>query len=176
MSKSLIGMYALRWSTIRTGTEAFVTLDWTLVEDTDEGTLLLDDVLLSWAPLARGSEEDEGYTADTSVASNAFVLSADGTRAYVANYNDNSMWIIALDTGARGTVIEMVQGLDEAPSEIVLSPDGKLAYVANYLGQTRNQVVHSTIQVIDVDEASPTFGDVVTRLSNISERSERGCE
>jgi len=160
----------------RTGTEAFVTLDWTLVEDTDEGTLLLDDVLLSWAPLARGSEEDEGYTADTSVASNAFVLSADGTRAYVANYNDNSMWIIALDTGARGTVIEMVQGLDEAPSEIVLSPDGKLAYVANYLGQTRNQVVHSTIQVIDVDEASPTFGDVVTRLSNISERSERGCE
>lgn len=160
----------------RTGTEALVALDWSKIEDTDEGTLLLDDIILSWSPLARGSEEDEGYRADTSVGANAFVLNAAGDRAYVANYNDNSVWVVRLDTGARSTVIERVQGLDEAPSEIVLSPDEKLAFVTNYVGQTRNQVVHSTIQVIDVDEESPTFGDVLTTLSNLGERSDRGCE
>ena len=161
---------------LRTGTEGFITLDWTLVEDTADGTLLFEDAVLSYTPLARGREEDQGYRSDVSVGPSAFVLSADGSRAYVTNYNDNSLWILDLTAGARGAVIQRVQPLDEAPSEVALSPDGRLAYVANYIGWSRNIVTHSTIQVVDVDEASPTFGEVLTTLTNIDSRSDRGCE
>lgn len=160
----------------RTGTEGLVALDFSQVEDTDEGTLLLDDIVLSWAPLPRGSEDDKGYTADTSVGPSALVLNDAGTRAYVTNFNDNSLWVFDLTTGARPTVIERVTGLDEGPADVVLSPDGTRAYVANYIGQTRNLVVHSTVQVIDVDESSPTFGEVLTTLTNLGSRSDRGCE
>ncbi len=159
----------------RTGLEAFITVDWTLVQDTAEGTLLFDDTVLSYTPLPRGREEDVGYRADVSVGPSAMALSADGSRAYVTNYNDNSMWILNLDAGARGAVIERVQPLDEAPADVVLSPDGRLAYVANYLGWSRDLVTHSTIQVVDVDEDSPTFGEVLTTLTNIESRSDRGC-
>lgn len=159
-----------------TGTEGLITLDWTQVEDNAESVLLLDDIVLSWAPLARGREEDVGYRTDTSVGANGLALNAAGTRAYVANANDNSLWVIALDTGARGTVIERVRALDESPTEVVLSPDERLAFVSHYLGQDRNLVVNSTIAVIDVDESSPTFGEVLTRLTNLDSRSDRGCE
>ena len=162
---------------LRTGTEALITLDWTQVtaQDSAQGRLLLDDTILSYVPLARGIEEDLGYRSEVSVGPSALSLSADGTRAYVTNYNDNSMWIVALDAGARGAVIARVEGLDEAPSEVVLSPDGRMAYVASYLGQSRNTVSHATITVVDIDEGSPRFGEVLTRLSNISSRSDRGC-
>lgn len=160
---------------LRTGTEAFLTIDWTLVQDTAGGSLLFDDVVLSYTPLPRGREEDVGYRTDVSVGPSALALSADGSRAYVTNYNDNSMWILNLDAGARGAVIERVQPLDEGPADVVLSPDGRLAYVGNYLGWSRGLVAHSTIQVIDVDEASPTFGEVLTTLTNIESRSDRGC-
>jgi len=159
-----------------TGVDGLITLDWTQVQDNAESVLLLDDTVLSWAPLARGREEDVGYRTDTSVGANGLTLNADGTRAYVVNANDNSMWVIALDTGARGTVIERVRALDESPTEVALSPDERLAYVSHYLGQDRNLVVNSTIAVIDVDEASPTFGEVLTRLTNLDSRSDRGCE
>ncbi|MCO4771966.1 MAG: hypothetical protein KDA24_18185 [Deltaproteobacteria bacterium] len=160
----------------RTGVEGLITLDWTQVEDLAESTLLLDDTVLSWAPLARGAEEDVGYRNDTSVGANAFVLNKAGDRAYVANANDNSLWIIALDTGARGTVIERATSLGESPTEVVLSPDESVAYVSNYIGQDRNSVVNSTIAVVDVVETSETFGEVLTTLSNITSRSDRGCE
>jgi len=161
---------------LRTGTEAFLTIDWTLVEDTADGSLIFDDAVLSFTPLPRGREEDVGYRSDVSVGPSALALSADGSRAYVTNYNDNSMWILNLNAGARGAVIERVQPLDEGPANIALSPDGKLAYIGNYLGWSRDLVVHSTIQVVDIDEASPTFGEILTTLTNIESRSDRGCE
>ena len=73
-------------------------------------------------------------------------------------------------------MIERVQPLDEGPANIALSPDGTLAYIGNYLGWSRNLVVHSTIQVVDVDEASPMFGEILTTLTNIESRSDRGCQ
>ena len=69
----------------------------------------------------------------------------------------------------------MIYGLDENPWEVVLSPDERVAYVATSYGVQQNGAQHSTIQVVDIDEASPTFGRVLTRLTNLESRSDHGC-
>ncbi len=158
------------------GTEAFLRLDWTLVQDSDESVAIREGMITGYLPLARGVERDQGYSNDVSVGAGSMALSADGSRAYVLNFNDNSMYVLDLRAGARGAVIDIIDGLDENPWEVELSPDGRRAYVANSYGVSRGTAQHSTVQVIDVDETSDRYGQVLTRLTNVSSRAEAGCE
>jgi len=164
--------------TIRYGTEGLVEINWDLVADAGdqpEGIVYTEGTVRTFVPLARGIEEDRGYITEVSVGPSALEINADGDRAYVVNFNHNSLYVIDLDAGARGNILAIVDNLDENPWEVALSPDEKLAYVANYYGVGDVPVQHSTIQVVDVDESSPTFGRVLTRLSNVESRSDRGC-
>jgi hypothetical protein len=158
--------------TVRFGTEALLTIDFSLIEDQAEARVLFDDVITSWLPTARGIEEDQGYRTEVSVGPGSFVVNRAGTRAYVSNFNANNLYVHDLTSGARGSLRAVVRGIDENPFEVALSPDEKRLYVANSYGIARNLVQHSTIQVIDVDEESPTFGRVLTRLSNVESRAE----
>jgi hypothetical protein len=153
----------------RFGAEGLIELNWDLVtaEDRTEGEFFSEDTVRTFIPTARGIEEDQGYLTEVSVGPAAMTLSADGSRAYVVNFNDNSLYIMDLHAGARGAVIAVVDGLDENPWEVALTPDGTRVYVANYYGVGEVPVQHSTIQVIDVDESSPTFGRVLIRLTNV---------
>jgi DNA-binding beta-propeller fold protein YncE/predicted GH43/DUF377 family glycosyl hydrolase len=153
------------------GTEALLRLDWTQIEDSNESVAIREGMVTGYLPLARGLERDQGYPNDVSVGSGSMALSASGERAYVLNFNDNSMYVLDLRAGARGAVIDIIRGLDENPWEVVLSPDGSLAYIANSFGISVGAVQHSTVQVVDIDETSPSYGEVLTRLSNISSRS-----
>ena len=155
--------------TVRFGAEGLIELNWDLVtaEDRAEGEAFTEDTVRTFLPAARGIEEDQGYLTEVSVGPAAMKLSADGSRAYVVNFNDNSLYIMDLHAGARGAILAIVDGLDENPWEVELTPDGTRAYVANYYGVGEVPVQHSTIQVIDVDEDSPTFGRVLTRLTNV---------
>ena len=162
----------------RFGSEGLVRIDWDSVMaggDRAVAELLFDDVVDTYMPLARGIEEDAGYPTEVSVGPAALQLSADGSRAYVVNFNGNSLYIVDLNAGARGAVIAIVDTLDENPFEVALAPDEKLAYVANYYGVGDVPVQHSTVQVVDIDEDSPTFGRVLTRLNNVGSRSDHGC-
>jgi len=163
---------------VRFGTEALVKIDWAAVVAEDLAVpKAFTDLVLSYTPLARGVEEDEGYRTEVSVAANSMVMNDAGTRAYVANFNENSLYIIDLSAGARGVVKKVIYGLDENPWEVVLSPDEKLAFVANSYGVQVRDAQHSTIQVISIDETNDeTFGQVLTRLTNVGERSDAGCE
>ena len=158
------------------GTEAFLRLDWTQISDSDESVAIREGMIIGYLPLARGDERDQGYPNDVSVGAGSMALSADGSRAYVLNFNDNSMYILDLEAGARGAVIDIIRGLDENPWEVELSPDGRRAYVATSHGISMGAVQHSTLLVIDIDESSLSYGDVLTRLSNVGSRSEAGCE
>ncbi|MEE2828505.1 MAG: hypothetical protein VX498_04915 [Myxococcota bacterium] len=160
----------------RFGTEGLLRIDWNRVvaEDVPSG-LGWDDVVIGFLPTARGIEEDLGYETEVSVGPSSLAMTEDGRRAYVTNFNDNSLYIMDLSVGARGAVRKRVTGLDENPWEVVLSPDETLAFVAKSYGVLRDGAQHSTIQVVDVDETSPTFGEVLTRLSNIESRSDRAC-
>ncbi len=151
-------------------------LDWTQITDSDESVAIREGIVTGYLPLARGNERDQGYANDVSVGAGSMALSADGSRAYVLNFNDNSMYVLDLNAGARGAVIEIIRGLDENPWEVELSPDGRRAYVATSYGISTGPVQHSTLLVVDIDESSASFGEVMTRLSNIGSRSEAGCE
>jgi hypothetical protein len=162
---------------VRFGTEALIQLDWAQVVAEDLAVPeAYTDMVLSYTPLARGVEEDEGYVTEVSVAASSLAMNEEGSRAYVANFNENSLYVIDLSAGARGVVKKAIYGLDENPWEVVLSPDEKLAFVANSYGVQERDAQHSTIQVIDIDETSPTFGQVLTRLTNVGARSDSGCE
>jgi DNA-binding beta-propeller fold protein YncE len=164
---------------IRFGTEGLIRMNWDLVVgegDRPEGVAYIDATVETFLPLARGIEEDKGYLTEVSVGPSAMEINDAADRAYVVNFNDNSLYILDLDAGARGSVVAIVDTLDENPWEVALSPDEKLAYVANYYGVGDVPVQHSTVQVVDVDESSPTFGRVLTRLSNVESRSDHGCE
>ena len=157
------------------GLEGLLRLDWQM-EDDDRPRAILDGMITGFLPVARGVEEDRGYTTEVSVGPSSVAINRAGDRAYVTNFNDNSLYVLDLVSGARGAVIDVIRGIDENPWEVVLSPDERVAYVANYYGVQRATAQHSTVQVVDVDEASPTYGQVLTRLSNIGSRAEAGCE
>jgi hypothetical protein len=157
------------------GAEALLRLDWTRIEDSNESVAIREGMITGYLPLARGLERDQGYANDVSVGAGSMALSTSGDRAYVLNFNDNSMYVLDLRAGARGAVLDIIRGLDENPWEVALSPDGRLAYVANSYGISTGSVQHSTVQVLDIDETSPSYGEVLTRLSNIGSRSSSGA-
>jgi hypothetical protein len=155
------------------GTEGVITIDFSRIVDGPEGQSWLDGIITGFLPVARGIEEDRGYETDTSVGPGGLAVNRAGTRAYVTNFNDNSLYVLDVERGARGAVIDIIRGLDEMPFEVALSPDERVAYIGNSYGIQRDGAQHSTIQVVDIDEASPTYGEVLTRLSNLGTRS--GC-
>jgi hypothetical protein len=159
---------------IADGTEGLIRIDFSRITDAAEGRTWLDGIITGFLPAARGVEEDRGYETDTSVGPGGLAVNRAGTRAYITNFNDNSLYVLDVARGARGAVIDVIRGLDETPFEIALSPDERLAYIGNSYGIQRGGAQHSTIQVVDIDEASPTYGEVLTRLDNLGSRS--SCE
>ncbi len=150
------------------GPEGVLIIDLSgVVDGSDPYTL--DDAVIGWLPSERGVETDQGARSAVNVGPANIVLTADGTRAYVAHFNANLIQVYDLTKGAYGKPIAVAEGLGEEPFDLALSPDEKILYVANYTGELsgyESNVVHSTVQVIDVDEESPTWLQVLTTLRN----------
>ncbi len=152
----------------RYGAEAVLVLDISRIEDGVE-PVIYDDLVVGYAATARGVEEDVGNPTIISGGPTNIELSPDGTLAYVAHYNDNSVHVYRLDLSRDPVLVDVIRGLGEEPFDLTLAPDGNTLFVANYVGElegpTQN-VVHSTVSVIDTDPLSPTYHQVVTTLRN----------
>ncbi len=85
-----------------------------------------------------GIVSDAGNTIQTP---NAITITPDGTRAYVANNNGNTVSIIDLDplsdnyNRVIGTVLDPLSTIN-APTDVAITPDNLYAYVANNNGNT----------------------------------------
>ena len=106
----------------------------------------------SWA--ARRRHEDTGFQLFTSPQSKPIVLSADGSRLYVANTTSNSVSVVSTASHAEIKTIEV--GMD--PVGLALRPDGQELWVANH--------VSDSVSVIDLNAANDTFEHVVATLDD----------
>ena len=76
----------------------------------------------------------------------------DGTTAYVANYDDDTVSVINTTTN---TVDATITGLGDGPTGVAFSPDGTTAYVANWFDDTVS-VINTTTNTVT---STITVGD-----------------
>jgi DNA-binding beta-propeller fold protein YncE len=140
-------------------------LDLSGLVDDDFSELQYDEIV-GWLPAARGLERDQGVDNRSSVGPGQMVLHADGRRLFVTNFNANSISVYDLSLGPYGTLIDEVELVGEAPYAMTLSPDGTYLVFANTLGEADSTSSNATLGVLDVDEDSPTYLEVVTWIAN----------
>lgn len=81
-------------------------------------------------------------------------VTADGTRAYVANFAFGSNTVSVVDLEARVVVREIVVG--SRPAGVAIAPDGRFAYVSNFISNTVSVIETATNRVratVDVGQA-----------------------
>ncbi len=146
--------------------ECVVVFDLRALDDQPYARVLYDAVLGTIA-MPLGGAGDEGVDNVASFGPGAMALHPDGRRLFVTNYNANSVSVVDLDLGEVGQVVDEVVDLGENPYAIAISPDGDRAVIANYTGEVdEDRVVSSTLAVLDIDEDSPTYLEVLTWVVN----------
>ena len=91
---------------------------------------------------------------DSTLVGNApsgVAVSPDGTRAYVANFVDDTLTVLDISstTTAKPTVLGDPIPVRDRPTDVTLSPDGSRAYIGSHFGD-------GTITVLDTTTATPT--------------------
>ena len=93
-------------------------------------------------------------------------LTPDERLLLVTQFRDNAVTVYDRTMGPWGEVVRHIRDIGENPYAIRVTPDGRWAVVANYVGEVQDRDTSSTLAVIDLDPASPTYLEVVTWLVN----------
>jgi DNA-binding beta-propeller fold protein YncE len=142
--------------------EGIWTLDISGLVD-DAFSEFIYDTVIGWLPAPRSGERDEGVSTMSSVGPATLLPDPDGQRLYLTNFNANSLTVYDLDLGPNGTLTDEIPNLGENPYGMVLTPDGKHVVIANYGGEVaQSGLALSTLAVMDIDETSPTYLEVLT--------------
>lgn len=154
--------------------DSVLVMDMTRVDDSDNGRLLKDGVVLGSIELEPGSADDQGDHTSGDLGPIGLAMSRNGRYLWAANANGNSVYTIDLTLGPVGEVVEVARDVGEVPVALALSPDEKYLMIANYVGEVEYTdvdqgmgVPHAFIAVLDADPTSPTFGQVVAQLKNL---------
>lgn len=147
--------------------DALWVLDLSGLQDDTKAELLYDNVVGS-VPAPRGGQRDAGVTTQTSVGVGQMVLHPDGRRLFISNFNANSIGLVDLTLGPWGTWTHEITQIGENPFAMVLGPDGDTLVFANYTGEVSPEprTPSSTIGILDIDEDSPRYLEVLTWLVN----------
>lgn len=150
--------------TLSRGPEALVAVNLGDVVD-DADSEIVPGTLAAMVPLpTRG--RDDGVNTQTDLGPGQMALHPDGVHLFVTNFNDNSVTVFDLSTGAPATIVGQIDQVGENPYAVAISPDGAYAVVGNYLGEVDGGLVSSTLVVIDADPTSPTFLEPLTWITN----------
>ena len=136
-----------------------------LNEDQDAFAEILYDTQVGGLTAARDLTSDEGLENTTSMGPGQMALHADGRRLLVTNFNDNSVSVYDLSLGTHGQLIQTISLIGENPYAIAIH--GDYAVVGNFYGETDSRnVTQSTLAVIDLNEESATYLEVLTWIVN----------
>lgn len=159
-----------------TATEPDGVMVFDLSDVQDDSDKQVYDRSMLWSfPLARApqasperpvQDEDEGEQTFSRVTGAGMAMSPDGSQLLVTHARGNRLYVYDLSLGAYGEEIRAIEGVGEYPHVVRFSPDGRHAVVANYIGEIGDAGVSSTLAVVDLDPNSPTWLQVVTRITN----------
>lgn len=150
---------------LTTSPESVVVFDLDLVED-DEHDEIVRDANIGWLAAPRGGDLDHGSENVTNLGPAGMALLPDGYTLVVTNYNDNSLSVYDLRMAGYGQLIGEVPNLCENPYSVRTTADGTQVVVGCYEGKVEDDRVASTLAVVDVDRASPTWLEVRTWIVN----------
>lgn len=142
--------------------DAVAVLDTRLLEDDDDKEVT-SGAFLATLPL-QNDRQDRGADSVAAIGGAQPLLTGD--LLIVPNFSDNSLSVFDVSLGVAGEAIAHVPWVGENPHIAALSPDGRWAVIANYLGTVEDQVVSSTLALLDLDPASPTYLTIPTRIVN----------
>ena len=132
----------------------------------DEYADALYDVATGFLPTARGDERDKGHKTMSSVGPGQMLLHPDGRRMFVSNFNRNSITTYDLGLGHYGLPVRETTNVGENPYALSLVPNQDLLVFGNYVGEVEDDVAHSSLGVIDINETSPTYLEVLSWVVN----------
>jgi DNA-binding beta-propeller fold protein YncE/predicted GH43/DUF377 family glycosyl hydrolase len=144
--------------------DSIVVIDRSKIPD-NEFQVGTDAIAIGSLPL-RTSGNDAGVKTLSVQGATGLALAHGGDHLLVCHSRENSVAVYDLNLGQVGEQIAWIPAVGENPSSIRVSPDGKWAVVANYLGDVTGNFASSTLAVIDLDENSETYLEVVTWLVN----------
>jgi len=142
-----------------------VTIDMSSVIDDEYADYIINPAT-GFLATPRGLERDEGAKTQSSVGPGQMLLHPDGKRLFVSNFNRNSITTYDLSMGPYGTMLGDTPNVGENPYALALSPDGNTLVFGNYTGEVDGTVAHSNIGLLDVNEESPSYLEVLTWIVN----------
>ena len=145
--------------------ESVFVIDLSTLEDNATHELIQDPpraILES----ARGIESDVGGTTRANIGPGGMVLHPNGYLMAVSNFNTNSISFYDLRLGPYGSLINELELNTENPFALQFSPDGNTLVVGSYTGEMDGLSSHAELLVIDSNEDSPTYLDLLSRIRN----------
>jgi len=143
-----------------------VTIDMRDVIDDEYGDYIRDPAT-GFLAAPRGAERDQGAVSMSSVGPGQMLLHPDGRRLFVSNFNRNSITIYDLSMGPYGMMTSDTPNVGENPYSMVFSPDGNTLVFGNYTGEIDDNLTHSSIGLLDINEDSSSYTEVLTWLVNL---------
>lgn len=148
---------------LNTQPETVMLFDLDEVVDDDRANLH-PDAVRGFLPAPRAVERDQGLESMTALGPAQLVVVGD--RMYVSNFSANSVGVYDLRLGLFGGLVDEVDLLGENPHALAVSPDQTRLAVANYVGELIDGRASSTVLILDIDETSPTYLEVLARVVN----------
>jgi len=145
--------------------EAVFVIDIDLIEDNAVHELMQAPAL-DLLQASRGLEVDEGADTRSSVGPSRLALHPNGHLLAVSNFNTNSISFYDLRLGRSGSLIYEIPLHAENPHALSFSPEGLQLIVSTYTGEMDGFGSHSELVIIDTDETSPTYLNILTRIKN----------
>jgi DNA-binding beta-propeller fold protein YncE len=144
--------------------DGVVIIDLTSLEDNNIKESI-DGAAIGVLPL-RDLRQNEGDITLASIGGAGMAVSSDERILLVTNFRGNAVSVFDLELGLFGEEIKYIRDLGENPHIVQFSPDEKYAVVGNYVGNVVDNKVSSTLAIIDMDESSEHYLEVVTWLVN----------